>query len=251
MKMQHRPQIAPWPEDFRDKLPLTEMFRSVQGEGRFAGYPAVFVRLQYCNLGCAWCDTRFTWEKGNIEEGELLPASEIAQRAADLVVTAGPEAGEVHAVITGGEPMLHQDRLPELIVQLKAQGFDFIELETNGMFVPNEKMLDSVSWWNCSPKLSNNGLDASANVVPEALAAIAATGRADFKFVVTSREDIAEIETDYLPHIEREQVMLMPEGRSRDKQLRSMPWIIEECSRRGFRFSPRLHILAWNNERAR
>jgi len=249
--MRHEPQIEPWPKDFQGKLPLIEIFHSIQGEGRYAGCPAVFIRLRYCNLGCVWCDTRFTWEKGNIEEGELLTAEEIAAKVAELVTASGADPSEMHAVITGGEPMLHQDRLPELIRQLKARGFEFIELETNGMFVPNEQLVRTVSWWNCSPKLSNNGLDASANVVPSALKAIAATGRADFKFVVRSPEEIAEIETDYLPHISKDQVMLMPEGWSREKQLRAMPWIIEECARRSFRFSPRLHILAWNNERAR
>ncbi len=249
--MRHEPQIEPWPEDFRGKLPLIEMFYSIQGEGRFAGCPAVFIRLRYCNLGCAWCDTRFTWEKGNIEEGDLVTAEEIAAQAADLVKSTAADSSNIHAVITGGEPMLHQDRLPKLIEQLRARGFEFIELETNGMFVPSETMIAAVSWWNCSPKLSNNGLDASVNVVPAALKSIAATGQADFKFVVRSQEEIAEIESDYLPYISKDQVMLMPEGWSRDKQLRALPWIIEECARRGGRFRPRLAILAWNNERAR
>jgi 6-pyruvoyltetrahydropterin 2'-reductase len=249
--MRHEPKIEPWPKDFSGKLPLIELFYSIQGEGRFAGCPAVFIRLRYCNLGCAWCDTRFTWESGNIEEGELLTAEEIAAKAAEAVSSSGADPSGIHAVITGGEPMLHQDRLPELIEQLRARGFEFIEIETNGMFVPDERLVRAVSWWNCSPKLSNNGLEASANVVPAALKAIAVTNRADFKFVVRSQEEIAEIESDYLPYIGKDQVMLMPEGWSREKQLRAMPWIIEECARRGFRFSPRLHILAWNNERAR
>ena len=249
--MHYEPQIEPWPKEFRDKLPLIEMFYSIQGEGRFAGCPAVFIRLRYCNLGCAWCDTRFTWEKGSIEEGELLSAEELAEQACKLVSSQVEEPADIHVVITGGEPMLHRDRLPELIEQLRSRGFEFVEVETNGMFVPDEELAAEVSWWNCSPKLSNNGLDPDVNVVPEALEAIAGTGRADFKFVVRTPEEIDEIERDFLPYIGADQVMLMPEGWTREKQLRAMPWIIEECARRGFRFSPRLHILAWNNERAR
>ena len=96
--MHYEPQIEPWPNEFRDKLPLIEMFYSIQGEGRFAGCPAVFIRLRYCNLGCAWCDTRFTWEKGNIEEGEL-PCGQNAG-----IITGITSASEVIESIVSGLP---------------------------------------------------------------------------------------------------------------------------------------------------
>ena len=80
---------------------------------------------------------------------------------------------------------------------------------------------------------------------------IAASGKADFKFVVTGPEDIKEINGGFLNLIPREAVILMPEGDTAQKQLESMPWAMEECARHGFRFSPRLHVLAWNNERKR
>jgi organic radical activating enzyme len=245
------PHVAPWPDGFDGKLPLSEMFVSLQGEGRFAGTPSLFIRFNYCNLGCAWCDTRFTWDPAKIESDELLDTAVIVERALGLVEEHNLNPEHVHIVLTGGEPMLHQDRLPELIQLLKAQLFDFFEIETDGIIAPSPEMAELVSWWNCSPKLSNNGLSPEQNIAREAIWAIAATGQADFKFVITKPEDIDEVERDYLSIIPRESIILMPEGMTASRQLRVMPWLIEECTRRGYRFSPRLHVLAFDNERKR
>ncbi|MDZ4723570.1 MAG: 7-carboxy-7-deazaguanine synthase QueE [candidate division Zixibacteria bacterium] len=249
--MAYSPKIAQWPDVFADSLPLNEAFLSIQGEGRFAGYPAIFLRFNYCNLGCAWCDTRFTWAEGKIEQAELMSAPQIANRANELISKTALNPSQVHIVLTGGEPMLHQDRLPSLMDELKAKGFTFFEVETNGMFAPSKEMASLVSWWNCSPKLTNNGLPTQINRVPSAIEALMATQKVDFKFVVGSPQDIAEIELDYLPLIPSETIMLMAEGWTREKQITAMPWVIEECHRLGWRFSPRLHILAWGDERKR
>ena len=45
-----------------NQYPVNEIFQSIQGEGYFTGVPAIFVRLQGCPVGCAWCDTQHTWE---------------------------------------------------------------------------------------------------------------------------------------------------------------------------------------------
>lgn len=249
--MTYQPRIAKWPPDFAGKLPVSEIFLSVQGEGRFAGVPAVFIRFQYCNLGCAWCDTQFTWEEGKIEAGELLSAEELAGRAIGLLADTQATPSRVHIVLTGGEPMLHQDRLPGLIDELKRHGFSFIEIETNGMFVPSGEMIERISWWNCSPKLSNCGIPSAMYLLPEALRAIAATGRADFKFVIQRQKDIDELVRDYLPLVGADNIVLMPEGITPQSQLTVMPWLMAECAKSGFRFSPRLQVLAWGNQRGK
>jgi 7-carboxy-7-deazaguanine synthase len=249
--MTYLPKIAPWPNEFAGLLPVSEVFYSQQGEGRFTGVPAVFIRLKYCNLGCSWCDTRFTWEEGKIEEGTLFSASDLADRAVDLITSSQATPKNVHVVLTGGEPMLHQDRLPALIGELSERGFGFFEIETNGMFVPSREMVERISWWNCSPKLTNNGLEQEVNIIPEALHAIADTGRADFKFVVQNRYDLDEIAFGIEPLIGEENIILMPEGITPQSQLAVMPWLMEECSRRGYRFSPRLQVLAWGNQRGK
>ena len=77
------------------RLRLSELFTSVQGEGGLVGVPSVFVRLSGCNLRCVWCDTPYaSWNP----EGPTLDADEIADQAL--------ATGIRHAVITGGEPML-------------------------------------------------------------------------------------------------------------------------------------------------
>lgn len=249
--MSYQPRLSAVPEPVKNELPVTEIFYSLQGEGRFVGSPAVFVRLKYCNLGCAWCDTRFTWDAERIEDGELMTPGAIVETCRQLIEAHVARPQDVHIVITGGEPMLHQDQLPQLCERLRAQGFSFIEIETNGMYVPSAATLAVIDWWNCSPKLSNSGIPVLRNRVPAALGTIIATQKCDFKFVIQSPKDIDEMERYYLPPIPAEKVILMPEGVTSEAQLRIMPWLMEECAKRGYRFSPRLHILGWGNERGR
>ncbi len=249
--MSYRPNLAAIPEAAKGALPVTEVFYSLQGEGRFVGTPAVFVRLKYCNLGCAWCDTRFTWDAERIEDGELMTPGEIVRQCLETIEAQVAHVQDVHVVITGGEPMLHQERIPDLCAALRAEGFEFLEIETNGMYVPSAAMLAAIDWWNCSPKLSNSGIPVLRNRVAEALGTIIATHKCDFKFVIQNPKDIDEMERYYLPPIPAEKIILMPEGITSEVQLRIMPWLMEECARRGFRFSPRLHILGWGNERGR
>jgi 7-carboxy-7-deazaguanine synthase len=244
----YRPNLAEIPADFDGQLPVTEIFHSVQGEGRWVGWPAIFIRLAYCNLGCVWCDTRFTWDKSRLDSGSLLSAKEIARRALEL---AGEKAGATHIVLTGGEPMLHQRSLPGLIDELSGVGFSFFEMETNGTIEPSEQLRARISWWNCSPKLSNSELNIHETCVPAALTAIAATGRADFKFVIRSHGEIDELLSTYGQYVNRESIMLMPEGSTASVQLAAMPAVIEACRQHGFRFSPRFHILAWGNQRGK
>ncbi len=248
-KVKYQPKIKSWPKEFGDKLPLNEAFMSFQGEGRYIGHPALFLRFNYCNLGCSWCDTRFTWDTDIIEDGQLLSVNDIIELSAKLLKISHLEPANIHVVLTGGEPMLHQGRLPELIVQMRRLGYSFFEIETNGMYLPSQDMIDSIDWWNCSPKLSNNGLAQIVNVVPDAIKSIYATGRADFKFVIDSAEDIAEIKEYYLPLIAAESVILMPEGFTRSSQVDKMATVNQLALKNGYRFSPRLQILIWGNER--
>ena len=50
---------------------IAETFFSIQGEGATAGAPAVFIRLQGCSVGCAWCDTKYSWDAGGGREVAL------------------------------------------------------------------------------------------------------------------------------------------------------------------------------------
>lgn len=111
-------------------MKVNEIFYSLQGEGRYTGRPAVFLRLSGCNLRCPFCDTRhepFT----EMSEGEIVDR-----------MKAFPAR---HAVVTGGEPGL---QLTESLVEtLHAEGF-FVQVETNG----SRTLPESLDWITCSPK---------------------------------------------------------------------------------------------------
>lgn len=97
---------------------VSEVFRSIQGEGKMQGYPCTFLRLAGCNLSCAWCDTVSAREGGT-----PLPGDEVMHR-----VTALP--GSL-ICITGGEPLLQGDELLPLVRTLHESGYT-IMIETNG-----------------------------------------------------------------------------------------------------------------------
>ena len=108
-------------------LKINEIFFSIQGETRFAGYPCVFVRTAGCNLECNWCDTEYAKEPGKaIEIKEIMQV--ISVYPVKLVM------------ITGGEPLC-QKETPFLLDSLIEKGYNVI-LETNGSFslmdIPNE-----------------------------------------------------------------------------------------------------------------
>lgn len=112
---------------------LVEIFESLQGEGRNAGRPCVFVRFAGCNLACPWCDTD-VGERFSMTLDELL--AEIASYKAKTVV------------LTGGEPTLVEGA-PELVAALKKAGY-FIAVETNATV--DADWLQFVDYVACSPK---------------------------------------------------------------------------------------------------
>ena len=112
------------------QYPINEMFQTLQGEGYFTGVPAIFIRLQGCPVGCAWCDTKHTWEK--LEDREVSLFSILAKTkesdkwgaasSEDLLAVIGRQGYTArHVVITGGEPCIH-DLLP-LTDLLEKNGF--------------------------------------------------------------------------------------------------------------------------------
>jgi organic radical activating enzyme len=117
---------------------LVEIFESLQGEGRNAGRPCVFVRFAGCNFACPWCDTDVR-PRFSVALEELV--AEICSFRAKSVV------------LTGGEPALVKE-MPELVARLKELGY-WIAVETNGSSAPEWfAFVDHVA---CSPKLEYPG----------------------------------------------------------------------------------------------
>ena len=112
---------------------VNEIFYSIQGEGRYTGTPAIFIRLAGCNLRCDFCDTEH-------QPYQDLTEEEIMRQIADFPTS--------HVVITGGEPMLQITQ--SLIHRLRNGAGKFVQVETNGT-IPIKCYLP-VDWITCSPK---------------------------------------------------------------------------------------------------
>jgi 7-carboxy-7-deazaguanine synthase len=153
---------------------ITEIFKSIQGEGTRAGLPCIFVRLTGCNLRCKWCDTAYAFYGG-----KKYSIQDVLREVQDL---AGGSERRISLVeITGGEPLL-QPETPELASVLIAAGYT-VMIETSGerlvKSLPREviKIVDV----KC-PDSGEAGTFDMAN-----LAAI--DGKDEIKFVISSRRD--------------------------------------------------------------
>jgi 7-carboxy-7-deazaguanine synthase len=116
----------------KDTLKVTALWATIQGEGPFAGHPAVFLRLAHCNLQCSFCDTWF-------DSGDRMKFEDIN---ASIEAACAPyplwQRYKPMLVITGGEPLM-QNNLPEFIMARAMQ--EEVQIETNGNF-------DSpLPWW--------------------------------------------------------------------------------------------------------
>src|ERR1700761_4202063 len=111
---------------------ISEIFYSVQGEGKLAGVPSVFVRASGCNLRCVWCDTPYaSWKP----EGEEM--------AIEAIVAKIDEFSCKHVVVTGGEPMIMPD-IRALCDSLKSRDYH-ITMETAAtVFTPIQLDLASL-----------------------------------------------------------------------------------------------------------
>jgi 7-carboxy-7-deazaguanine synthase len=105
---------------------ITEIFKSIQGEGTRAGLPCIFVRLTGCNLRCTWCDTAYAFHGGQkVSVDEVMERVELLNRRSD-----GSARGVSLVELTGGEPLLQEEIYP-LAERLLAGGYT-VMIETSG-----------------------------------------------------------------------------------------------------------------------
>ena len=158
---------------------VSEIFYSIQGEGRQTGMPAVFLRLSGCTMGGEWCDTKYAFTDGK-EMNNLEVLVELSKYPCKTVV------------VTGGEPT-EQD-LPALISVLKSAGH-VVHIETNGAHDCDVSGADFVC---VSPKkyVSENMLK-KADVI---------------KLVVNEKTDLEDLKKYYNYENEKTTVYLQPES---------------------------------------
>lgn len=226
---------------------VSELFYSVQGEGKLTGVPSVFIRLAGCNLRCTWCDTKYaSWAP----EGDHQSPEEIVAQ-----VAAHPAAA--HVVITGGEPMIAPEigRLCEL---LRASG-KHITIETAGTIPPAGVACDLAS---LSPKLAHSTPQPGEisqgwierheqlRLQPQVLREWLAGHDFQLKFVVRNRADVEEMEAllkELDVPIPPANVLLMPEGITTAALDEKTDLVLKLCLEKGYRFCNRLHIALFGN----
>lgn len=225
---------------------VSEIFYSIQGEGKLSGMPSAFIRTTGCNLRCVWCDTPYTsWEA---EAGESLGVDAIVTR-----VRAFPTR---HVVLTGGEPMLEAD-VTALTRRLRDES-RHVTIETAAT-VWRDVACDLAS---VSPKLANStpwdrsggrfaAAHEKARIDIEVIRRFLAMPDYQIKFVVEAPNDVVEIDAllGRIGAVEPSNVLLMPQGVTPQALADKKSWLAELCKSRGFRYCPRLQIELFGHRR--
>jgi 7-carboxy-7-deazaguanine synthase len=246
------PTDAETAPDSETALPINELFYSLQGEGKLAGMPTVFIRTSGCNLRCWFCDSYHTsWEPTH------------AWMDLDAIVEEVEEHDAEHVVLTGGEPMMHEEAA-DLLNRLGDAGYH-TTVETNGT-IYRDTHIDLAS---ISPKLASSTPTADRDPTGEgewaerhedrridmdALSRLVDAYESQLKFVVTGPEDMAEI-TDLVERVRNatsttvrdSDVLLMPEGVTREDLEETRTAVAELAMEYGYRYTPRLHVDLWND----
>ncbi|MEN7551211.1 7-carboxy-7-deazaguanine synthase QueE [Rapidithrix thailandica] len=171
-----------------------EAFYTVQGEGFYTGHAAYFIRLGGCDVGCFWCDVKESWE-----------VDKHPQQTVEQIVAGAMEYPGRKAVITGGEPLMHN--LDALTFALKENGFS-VHIETSGA----HPLSGHIDWVCLSPKKFKAPL-------PEVMK------KADeLKVVVYNKSDFRWAEEHAAQVSEDCHLLLQPEW---SKQQEVMPLIVD------------------------
>ncbi|MHB8862892.1 MAG: 7-carboxy-7-deazaguanine synthase QueE [Pirellulaceae bacterium] len=217
---------------------IAEIYRSTQGEGFLTGTESVFLRTSGCNLRCWFCDTPYaSWKP----TGEDMSVHDVTQR----VLAHGVD----HVVVTGGEPMLYSELIP-LCESLSEHG-RHITVETAGtLYLPLHCDLMSIS-----PKLSNSaprGEDharwrlrhARTRHAADVIRQLTGEHAYQLKFVIDEPQDLEEVDRylEEFPALDRDCVMLMPQGTDASLLHKTETWLEPHCRLRGFRYCPRKQV---------
>jgi 7-carboxy-7-deazaguanine synthase len=163
--------------------------------------------------------------------------------------------GIIHIIWTGGEPTIkgHQESIANFFQYWRTTDVDYLgnsfsEIETNGTIVIDRPLFRLLDQINCSPKLSNSGLDAKQRINPEAINTIMEHINYQFKFVISNEEDIEEIFRDFIIpfSIPLKNVVCMPGLDSQTDFHERTQFVLEMAKKYKFRGLTSLHISAWD-----
>lgn len=227
-------------------LVVSEIFGpTVSGEGRTMGQRCGFLRLMGCNLHCSWCDTPYTWNARRFDlrrEGSRMTWAAIVDQLIAMNVRL--------AIISGGEPLLHQFQPAwQLILRALAGAGIRVEIETNGTIEPSPTTVQYTHRITCSPKLSHAGDPEDKRIIPGVIYTLIMAG-ADFKFVCKDQNHVAEVQRIVKrTGIPVDRVWIMPLGDNVHDLSNSLAMITDAAVTAGFNVTTRLHIEVWGNTR--
>ena len=270
-----------------NKLLISSDFYSVQGEGISSGIPSYFVRLGICNLTCGmsrafannllkeasledgeifkgdlelegkatWtCDSTSQW----LWRGEDKEFQYLIDRWKEQDIYEDIKNGTIHIIWTGGEPTIkgHQQSIVNFFEywdnKVVTEEIKFMspysEIETNGTIVIGDKLFTILDQINCSPKLSNSGLDAKQRINEAAVRRVMEHKNYQFKFVISNEEDVQELFRDFVVpfSIPLKNVVCMPGLDSQTDFHERTQFVLEMAKKYKFRGLTRLHISAWD-----
>lgn len=236
-----------------DTLVVSEVFGpTFQGEGPHTGQRVGFIRLGGCNLHCTWCDTAYTWDANRYDL-----RAELNRWTVEDIATQVDTMNVDRVVISGGEPLLHQNQPAwlQLLDLLDNLGV-LVDVETNGTITPTSSTRDGVDLFVVSPKLAHAGDPAVLRIVPQALRAfaeLAEVGAAAFKVVCRHSDDVALTRALLVEEYEvnPRHVWVMPEGATPTELLGHHHDVADAALSYRLNFTTRLHLLLWGPERAR
>jgi len=266
------------------KLLISSDFYSIQGEGISSGVPSYFVRLGICNLTCGMSRAfaNNLAKEASLEDGEIFVGDLHAEGKATWTCDStsqwlwrGEEKefqylinrwkgqgvyddiknGNIHIIWTGGEPTIkgHQEAITNFFKYWSTiENFEnykvFNEVETNGTVVIEEDFFNILDQINCSPKLANSGMTKKQRFVEAGLRRIMEHSNYQFKFVISTENDVIEIFEDFVKPLDipLKNVVCMPGlDDVKDFEERTQ-FCLEMAKKYRFRGLTRLHIAAWN-----
>jgi len=269
-----------------NKLLISSDFYTIQGEGISSGIPSYFVRLGVCNLTCGMSRafTNNLMKEASLEDGEIFEGDLVKEGKATWTCDSTSQwlwrgedkefqylidrwkeegvyddilNGLVHIIWTGGEPTIkgHQEAIVNFFKywvdqDIKASYVDssFNEIETNGTIVIDLPLFNILDQINCSPKLSNSGMTEKQRIIPEAIERIKQHKNYQFKFVISTEDDVLELFRDFVEpfNIPLKNVVCMPGLDDAANFEERTQFCLEMAKKYRFRGLTRLHIAAWN-----
>jgi organic radical activating enzyme len=246
-------------------IPVYECFYSVQGEGRRAGNPTIFLRFGGCNFQCPGfrvpykdpktgenklgCDSYYSVDRGFKDNWALMDYHDMIKLIQSLINH--NHYTKVDICITGGEPTMYWDNHDfQRTIQYFASRGHHITIETNASLdVKFEYDYQRDIAFSMSVKLAVSGEKESRRVnIDNITKIVTETKESYLKFVVEKESDVEEISSILEKVAPLTDVYLMPLGDTIESLNKTRKFVMETCVQKGFKYSDRLHILAWDNK---